>query len=192
MDMLKVVREIGFFETGKNLVNVLDSKDIKIKAGAVMPLPSENIITDTTEIVKYLLEFGKSKYMFMSPEIVMVEKLALMDSHGEVIFLLPCDMKNEVKERIKDNLPKRMKVLVLEEPYFPESFFPGNGMIIICGYMAGDRLMVLPETYRMLEHYSGFLGKKVFVPYTETANAVRYNGWMEVNSNKFNAIWRKE
>ena len=39
MDMLKTVREIGFFETGCNLVKVIDSKDVQAKAGEVMPLP---------------------------------------------------------------------------------------------------------------------------------------------------------
>lgn len=31
MDMLKTVREIGFFETGNNLVEVLSSEDVRAK-----------------------------------------------------------------------------------------------------------------------------------------------------------------
>lgn len=192
MDMLQTVREIGFFETGNNLIGVLGSQNVKTKAGAVMPLPNESLIEDTSEIVKYLVEFGKNKYMFMTPEIAIIEKLALFDCQGEAIILLPCDMENEVKERLKDNLPRGMNVLVLAEPYFPESFFPSNGMIVVSGYMAGDRIMVLPETYRMIDHYSGFFGKKIFVPYVEIADATRYDGWMEVGGNKFSMIWRKE
>ena len=53
-------------------------------------------------------------------------------------------------------------------------------------------MMVLPETYRMIDHYSGFWGKKVFVPYVELADAVRYDGWMEVGSDKISMIWRNE
>lgn len=52
--------------------------------------------------------------------------------------------------------------------------------------------MVLPETYRMIDHYSGFLGKKVFVPYVELEDAVRYEGWMEVSRDRFNTVWRTE
>ena len=51
--------------------------------------------------------------------------------------------------------------------------------------------MVLPETYRMIDHYvGGFYGKKVFVPYTELAEGARYGGWLEVSADKFNQIWR--
>lgn len=39
MDILKTVREIGFFETGCNLVEVLASEDVQAKAGVAMPLP---------------------------------------------------------------------------------------------------------------------------------------------------------
>lgn len=50
--------------------------------------------------------------------------------------------------------------------------------------------MVLPETYRMIDHYfGGFYGKKVFVPYAELAEGVRYGGWLEVSTEKFNRIW---
>ena len=46
MDMLKTVREIGFFETGCNLVEVIASKDVQAKAGVVMPLP-EQVLVDS-------------------------------------------------------------------------------------------------------------------------------------------------
>lgn len=39
MDILKTVREIGFFETSCNLAEVLESSDIWAKAGSMMPLP---------------------------------------------------------------------------------------------------------------------------------------------------------
>ena len=54
-------------------------------------------------------------------------------------------------------------------------------MIVVCGYTAGGRMMALSDTYRMVEHYKGFLGKKVFVPFKELDTAVRYDGWMEVS-----------
>lgn len=192
MDLRKIVREIGFFETSKNLVEVLNSEDVKEKAGTVMPLPGMDIVLDTEEIAKSLVECKKKKYIFMSPEIALVENMALMDDMGEVIFLIPCGMEKEVEERLKSNLPKKMQVSIWKEPYFPEGVFPSNGMIIVCGYMAGNRLMVLPETYRMIEHYGGFGGKKVFIPYTHIPESIRYSGWMEININKFDVIWRTE
>lgn len=190
MDVLKTVREIGFFEMGLNLVKVIDSNDVKLKAGAVMPLPERQLAEYVEKIVEWLNGFDKNKYMFLTPEIAIIERMAKINNQKEAIILIPCDMETEVKERLKENLPKEMKTELLEEPYFPEKFLPGNGILVICGYMAGKRLMVLSESYRMIEHYSGFHGKKVFVPYTEIADAIRYEGWMEVGACKFSNIWR--
>ena len=43
----------------------------------------------------------------------------------------------------------------------------------------------------MVEHYSGFMGKKAFVPYLELDTAARYEGWMEINQQRLNVKWRK-
>ncbi len=192
MDMLKTVREIGFFETGCNLAEVINSKDVQAKAGAIMPLPDPALADSISDIAEWLVAFGKEKYMFLSPEISIIDELAVNNPNNEAIILIPCDMEQEVKERLKGNVPKSMKVSLLEEPYFPELFYPGNGILIICGYLAGGRMMVLPETYRMIDHYGGFWGKKVFVPYVELSDAVRYDGWMEIGSDKVSVIWRNE
>lgn len=192
MDMLNTVREIGFFETGCNLVEVLDSKDVQVKAGAVMPLPDPTLTDSISNIAEWLAAFGKKKYMFLSPEIAIVDKLADMTPDSEAIILIPCNMGQEVRDRLNGNIPKAMEVSLLKEPYFPEAFYPGNGIMVICGYLAGGRMMVLPETYRMIDHYRDFWGKKVFVPYVELSDAVRYDGWMEVRDDKISLIWRNE
>ncbi len=157
-----------------------------------MPLPESSLIESISDIVKWLTSFNKNKYMFLSPEINLVDRLAERISGKEAILLIPCDMEQEAKNRLRSNLPNSMKVSVLEEPYFPKEFYPGNGIIIVCGYLAGGRMMVLPETYRMLEHYSGFWGKKVFIPYVELGDAIRYDGWMEIGPDKISVLWRKE
>ena len=59
-------------------------------------------------------------------------------------------------------------------------------MIVVSGYMAGDRAMVLADTYRLIEHYNGFLGKRAFVPYCELTSAYRYDGWLEVGQKRLN------
>ena len=128
--------------------------------------------------------------MFTTPEIRIIEQLAARVPGQEAIILVPCDMDPESKERIGGNLPPEMSVTLLDEPFFPLGFFPGNGMLIACGYLAGERPMVLEETYRLLAHYSGFLGKKLFIPYAVLDQAVRYNGWMEMPADAFTSIWR--
>lgn len=193
MDMQKTAREIGLFETAVNLVAVCNSSDVQAKVGASMPLPDANIMNNIKSIAEWLVSFGKKKYFFMTPEIALAEAMAKLADHDtEIIFMIPCDMDPEAKDRLKNNLPNQLKVSVLEEPFFPGDFFPGNGMIVVSGYMAGDRAMVLADTYRLIEHYNGFLGKRAFVPYCELASAYRYDGWLEAGKKRLNISWRAE
>lgn len=192
MDMQKTAREIGLFETGINLSKVCNSADVIQKVGASMPLPDEDIADRIPQIAKWLHGFGKRKYMFLIPEIALIEEMARLSSQAEVIIAIPCDIEEEAKVRLKNNFPRGIKATILEEPFFPQSFFPGNGLMVVCGYSAGGRPMVLPDTYRMVEHYSGFLGKKVFIPYKELETAARYDGWLEVSQQKLSTKWRRE
>ena len=191
MDVKKTAREIGMFETAVNLAQVRDSEDVIRKVGTSLPMPDSDIDQRVEQIADWLLAFDKSKYLFLTPEIALIEKMAQRAGNRvEMIIALPCDMDAESKDRLQHNLPRNALVTVLEEPYFPASFFPGNGMIVICGYSGGNRAMVLPDTYRMAEHYSGFLGKKVFVPYAELGSATRYDNWLECSQQKLSATWR--
>lgn len=193
MNMQKTVREIGLFETAVNLAMVSNSADVIQKVGASMPLPDERIRVRVGQVAEWLLSFGKSKYMFLTPEITLIEEMGKQSNNKtEAIIAVPCDLDPEVKERLNNNLPHGVVVTILEEPYFPQSFFPGNGMIVISGYLGNGRAMVLPDTYRMVEHYSGFLGKKVFVPYKELDAATRYDGWMEISQQRLSVKWRSE
>ena len=192
MDMQKTAREIGLFETGINLSKVCNSTDVIQKVGASMPLPDEDIADRLPQIATWLNSFGKSKYMFLTPEIALIEAMSKLSSQSEVIIAIPCDLEEEAKERLRNNLPCGIEVTILEEPFFPQSFFPGNGLMVVCGYSAGGRPMVLTDTYRMVEHYSGFLGKKVFIPYKELETAARYDGWLEVSQQRLSTKWRSE
>lgn len=190
MEILKTVRDIGFFETGRNLIQVLDSGAVRAQVGATMPLPAPNLADVMERITEWLSAFGKKKYLFLTPEIALVELLAAQDPEREAILMVPCGME-EVRARLENNLPRQMRTSLLEEPFFPKEFYPDNGIIIGCGYLAGNRAMVLPETYRMIDHYAaGFYGKKVFVPYAELSEGIRYEGWIEVSAEKFSGSWR--
>ena len=192
MDMQKTAREIGLFEAGINLSKVCNSTDVIQKVGASMPLPDGDIADRIPQSAAWLHGFGKSKYMFLTPEIALIDEISKLSSREEVIIAIPCDLEGEAKERLRNNLPRGLDVTILEEPYFPQSFFPGNGLMVVCGYSAGGRPMVLPDTYRMVEHYSGFLGKKVFIPYKELETAARYDGWLEVSQQRLSTKWRSE
>ncbi len=58
---------------------------------------------------------------------------------------------------------------LLEEPHFPAMLYPSNGMLVTCGYMGGDRAMVMADTYRMVESITTVSSaRKVFIPYIRT------------------------
>lgn len=194
MNSGKTACEIGLFETAVNMSEILDSLSVAAKAGASMPLPAADIRDRIRKTAARLLGLKKKKYMFLTPEIAILEEMAALtpDSCPEAILALPCDMDAQSRKRLKNNLPRGIEVSLLDEPYFPDAFFPGNGAIVICGYTGGDRLMVLSGTYRMAEHYSGFLGKKVFVPYAEFDISVPCEGWMELNPFILTEEWRNE
>lgn len=182
MDMQKIAGEIGLFEVGINLSKVCGSCDVLHTVGASMPLPDENIADQVPKIAAWLHGFGKKNYLFLTPEIALIEEMAkCADPAEEIIIAVPHSLEPEAKERLRNNLPGGIRITILEEPYFPQAFYPRNSMIVVCGYSAGGRTMVLSDTYRMVEHYKGFLGKKVFVPFKEFDTAVRYDGWIEVS-----------
>lgn len=193
MDIIKTSREIGLFEAARNMSMAADSQEVRNKIEEAMPMPGAEFVLRITQAIDYLMSFGKRKLLMLSPEIALLEEIAeRADSGIQVILVVPCDMDPESRARLHNNLPAGISVQLLEEPYFPESFTPANGMIVSFGYMAGERLMALPECYRMTDHYSGFWGKKVFVPYMVREDSTRFGNWMEVNPGKFSDVWRGE
>lgn len=191
MDMTYTARGIGLFETAKNIAKYLQSEEVVQKVEESMPLPYKDVETQVTNIANWLCGLGKRKNMFLGPEVSLIEAMSKhCNSDWEMIVALPCDMDDEAKARVKNNLPRGVPVSTLDEPFFPPSFYPANGVIIACGYLKGDKAMVLPETYRMIEHYSLFKGKVVFVPYVEVECSGSYDGWMEVSHQRFTEEWR--
>lgn len=123
-----------------------------------MPLPDSNTKEKVSDIVKWLTGFGKCKYMFLTPKIAVIEKLLKQtDNKAEIIIAVPCDFDPEIKERLKNNLPHGdAEVELLEEPHFPSNLYPSNGMIVTCGYLGGDRSMVMSDTYEWLNTIVAF------------------------------------
>lgn len=190
MDIRKNVREVGAFEVAKNLSIVRESIDGLHKLGEFMPLPGTDIEERTVEAAKFLLSLGKEKYMFLTPEISLASIMAnLTGREIEILFVISSDLEKDAKLRLCNNLPHKMIVSVLDEPAFPEAFFPRNGVIVVCGYEALGRPMVLKDTYRMVEHYRGFLGRKVFIPYVALSSGIRYDGWREIYLDRVDLTW---
>ena len=93
MDMHRTAKEIGLFLTAINLVAVIDSPDVQDKVGASMPLPDSDTEKKVSDIAKWLTGFGKRKYMFLTPEIALIEELLRQtDNKAEVTIAIPCDL----------------------------------------------------------------------------------------------------
>lgn len=193
MDILATVREIGFFEEMNNLSAVLDDPAIREEVEPYLPLPESgkawNGAKKMGDICHWLRQFRKTRYVFYNPELELIRQLLREEPHSEGILVLPADLEHAAEERLRANIPGDVPVSCIKEPQFPKGVCPYNGVLVIFGYIAGRHLMVLPETYRQLQTYGSFYGRKVFVPYLELDSAERYQGWLEMNPNMFTDIW---
>ena len=170
MDIHKLALEIGLFETALNL------KESSIEENNEMPFPNSDMHTTIKNSAEWLGKLNKKKYMFLTPEIALIEK---MTAEAEAIIIVPCGIDLESEERLKNNLPKNISVEILREPYFPENFTPNDGIIVACGYISSGRAMIMNETYRLIAHYGGFYGRKVFLPYVNIENFICFEGWKQ-------------
>ena len=191
MDILKTAREIGFFELGQNLMNIQKSSSLVWRIEERMPLPDDDFLNILSDIPRRMKALGKAKCFFLTPEIALIERLSSSDGITDAAIAIPSDMEKESVERMRNNIPRNINVSLLPEPGFPNAFLPCNGVIFVCGYMAGNHQMVLPETYRMINHYWGFTGKKIFIPYVTRTASVKYYDWLETTSD-FTMIWSCE
>lgn len=193
MDILKTAREIGCFETGYNIIQVLDNGAISEKIGCCMPLPDGTLIDSLEYFSHWLIGIGKNKFLFLNPEIAVIERMArYAPLDTEAIIVVPVDMDNETRGRLSGNLPPNLKVSVLPEPFFPNEFYPSNGVVIASGYLANHRPMVLQETYRLIDHYCGFKGKRIFISYVTIPTLAQYDEWIEIDARKFSMVWSSD
>ena len=189
MNIREIVKEVGYFETSLNLLPALGSADAAERIAADMPLPSADIGERIEAYAKGIAEKGKKKIFLLTPEIALIEKLAEYPENIEsVLIVLPSDMDPEMCERIGKNLLKTVDIQLIREPFFPEDFSPKNGVIAVSGFLAGGRTMVSREVYRMTEHYGGFLGQKLFLPYADQQKTGKYDGWLEISHRKFHEV----
>jgi len=187
LDIRRTALEIGLFETAKNL----EEAGITDDDGNSIPLPARNVRGGITCAAKWLLSFGKRKYMFLTPEIALIEEISQSAGNDtEAVIAAPCGIDDEILQRLGNNLPRKILTSIINEPYFPENFTPNNGIIVICGYRSGGRNVIMNETYRLAGHYSGFLGRKIFVPYVSLENFYCAEGWRQ-STEIFDGIWEE-
>ena len=193
MDIISLTREIGLFETVNNFSG-LNPDILAVTLDDQMPLPaSAGAIAPAAD---WLLSFGKKRLLFCTPELSLVETLAASSPRPlDCQFVLPFNLDPESRQRLLSNLPKHEKISVstIQEPAFPDDFYPSNSMIVACGYLTGSRrAMVQSDTYRLLEHYKTFLGAIVFLPVFTTEDVSPYDAWLQVPQGIFTYEWRND
>jgi hypothetical protein len=184
MDVRKMFsRGMGLIDLGIICDKFRDSLDVRRDVEAFMPFPDTHMSPRVKMQADHLCDLNKQKYMILGPEFSLIEEMAKNSraKEIEIIVTLPVSLEDEDRERICNNIPHGVHVEVLSETFFPKSFFPKNGVIVVPGYMSASRAMVMSETYRMVEHYSGFWGKRIFVPYRVLDEACRYPGWWQID-----------
>lgn len=191
MDIIDTMKEIGIIETALNLATIGSRNSaIEKKVLPDAPFPPVDISQYIELITDWISGFGKKKFFFFTPELALIESLARKTTNAESFVAIPSDLDSDIEKNIKNNLPNSMKVSILNEPFFPPDFRPGNGIIIVCGWMNGKRLYVFKDTYRLIKHYSEFKGKKIFVPYVMKNGAYVSDNWIEVDGRFFTLNWR--
>lgn len=195
-DLRKTAREIGVMQLAANLWELRGSREVLSAAADYLPMPNGDMTERIDRIAAWLLSFGKTYYLFLTPEVALAEAMLRQasDAKTEVLFVLPSTMDADVAERIRGNLPRGGRVSVLTERDPLDDFFPRNTMMVVSGYLGRDHMMILEDDiYRLVEQHCGsFYGRKAFVPYAELDQAVRYEGWMELSREKINTVWRAE
>lgn len=199
-DLRKTAREIGVMQQAVNLWEQRDSNEVLNASFDYLPMPSGDMDSRVERIATWLLGFRKNYYLFLTPEIAVVEEMlkqAPDNAKPKMFFVLPPKMDPDTEARIRNNLPKSRKyhpVDVLTEHSSLDYFFPRNTMMVVCGYLGRDHMMILDDdVYRLtVQHCSSFNGRKAFIPYVELEEAIHYEGWMELSREKINTLWRYE
>lgn len=163
MDIFKTAAEIGMMEVLRLIQPHMQDPMI----ARINPVPSntENMKQRINDVAQKMMAYGKQRLLFLSPETALLDRLSQLDSRQEVILVLPCDMDELTAERLCKNMPHALNVTILTEPFFPEGFTPSNGMLFLFGFHNNGRMLLSPESYRLMERYSAFQGRKAFVPF---------------------------
>ncbi|GAU75615.1 hypothetical protein [Fusibacter sp. 3D3] len=179
-NVISTIEEIGFFETMQliqpHLIDTIVSEQILME----LPMCAEDDIQSRiSDIVEKLENCPKQNLLFISPELALIERLAARNSQHHIIIALPCDLEPVVVERIQNNMPPGVNVSFLKEPFYPDNFLPSSSAIIAFGFENNSRAMLLPRFYRLMERYSSFMGRKIFIPCSENSVSRPFQ-WVEL------------
>ena len=187
MNIANIIDEIGIFETNMQIEKYIFDDNLLQELSKEIPI-SKTLETNTKikDVAKKLICLNKENLFFLSNEISLIEELTLYKFFVKNIIVgLSRNLSLEQINNIKNNVSTDIKVSFVEELLYPTIIQPRNSLIIAFGYIDGNNCLVTKNTYRMLEIYKSFLGKKIFVRCIRENIKDRIDGLISINANEY-------
>lgn len=187
MNIKDTLDEIGILETNIQIEKYMDDKSLLDSVSSEMPIPTR---IETKEIInnaiEKILELNKKNIFMLSNEIALIEKFLLhKDKIQNIIVCLSRNLSDEQLSNIKSNVPKNSNVTFVHELEYPNIIKPRDSILLVLGYLNGNNSIVTNNTYRMIELYKSFLGKKVFVSCISDNVKLRQKNFISINSKNY-------
>ena len=180
IDLIQNMTDLGVLETVRVLQELGDASIPSALLRELPVMPRSTLIPQRLDTIHdAIMASGKQEILLLSPEIALLERFS-QDREIRFQLVIPSGIDYDTEKRIRNNIPKGAQVTFLKELDFPRDFFPSNGLLVAFGFQNDNRCLLLSGTLRMMEHYRGFMGKKVFVPINEDCErCCRPSSWIE-------------
>ncbi len=187
MNIKDTLDEIGILETNLQIEKYIDDKSLLNNVSSEIPIP---IKCETKDIIdnamNRILELNKKNVFMLSNEIALIEKMLLYkDKIQNIIVCLSRNLSDEQINNIKSNIPKNSNVTFINELEYPNIIKPKDSIILVLGYVNGNNCIVTNNTYRMVELYKSFLGKKVFVRCISDNVKIKQKNFISINAQNY-------
>lgn len=187
MNIKDTLDEIGILETNLQIEKYIDDKSLLNNVYSEMPVP---IKCETKDIIdnamNKILELNKKNVFMLSNEIALIEKMLLYkDKIQNIIVCLSRNLSEEQINNIKSNIPKNSNVTFINELEYPSIIKPKDSIILVLGYVNGNNCIITNNTYRMVELYKNFLGKKVFVRCISDNVKIKQRNFISINGQNY-------
>ena len=186
MNIKDTLDEIGILETNIQIEKYMDDKSLLDSVSSEMPIPTKIETKKIINAIEKILELNKKNIFMLSNEIALIEKFLLhKDKIQNIIVCLSRNLSDEQLSNIKSNVPKNSNVTFIHELEYPNIIKPRDSILLVLGYLNGNNSIVTNNTYRMIELYKSFLGKKVFVSCISDNVKLRQKNFISINSNNY-------
>lgn len=187
MNIKDTLDEIGILETNLQIEKYIDDKSLLNNVSSEIPIP---IKCETKDIIdnamNRILELNKKNVFMLSNEIALIEKMLLYkDKIQNIIVCLSRNLSEEQINNIKSNIPKNSNVTFINELEYPSIIKPKDSIILVLGYVNGNNCIITNNTYRMVELYKNFLGKKVFVRCISDNVKIKQRNFISINGQNY-------